>query len=100
MPCGISSLLVQVTVVPAFTVTDPGVKKKLSIVTVFGVPSARANRTPPANTEPTAAPSKEQAIIGRNIFVLLVFLDFCQLSGLVLSLAAASRRWRAAARSA
>jgi hypothetical protein len=31
MPCGISSLFVQVTVVPAFTVTAAGVKLKLSI---------------------------------------------------------------------
>src|SRR5262249_29454231 len=75
MPCGISSLLVQVTVVPAFTVVVAGVKKKLSIVTVFGAPSARANRTLPASSEPTTAPSTEQAIIGRNIFFSLVFFS-------------------------
>src|SRR5215472_15806639 len=68
MPCGISSWLVQVTVVPAFTVSVAGVKLKLSMVTEFDVPSAWANMTPPASTEPTTAPSTEQTIIGRNIF--------------------------------
>src|SRR5690348_2130631 len=71
MPCGMSSLLVQVTVVPGLTVIVPGVKKKLSIVTVFGVPSARASSTPAASPEPTTAPSTEQVIIGRNIIFLL-----------------------------
>jgi hypothetical protein len=75
------------TVVPAFTVSVASVKEKLSIVTAVGAPSARANSTPAASTEPTTAPCTEEAMIGRNISVLVV-----------LSLAAASRRWRDAAR--
>jgi hypothetical protein len=39
MPCGISSLLFQVTVVPAFTVNVCGVKVKLSIDTVLAAAS-------------------------------------------------------------
>jgi len=58
-----------------FEFTAAGVKEKLSIVTVFGVPSARANSTLAASTEPTTAPSAVEAIIGRNIFVLLSLLE-------------------------
>src|SRR6516165_4606444 len=71
MPCGISSRLVQVTVVPAFTFSSFGEKVKLSIDTVLDGPSARASPTPAASTEPTAAPSRKVATIGRNIFALL-----------------------------
>src|SRR6516165_11182789 len=62
MPCGISSLLVQVTVVPAFTVSVCGPKEKLSIDTMLVGPSARANNTLAARSEPTAAPSTVVAI--------------------------------------
>ena len=61
MPCGMSSLLVQVTVVPAFTVNVAGVKLKLSIEIVVAGSAARANSTPAANTELTTAPSRKIA---------------------------------------
>src|SRR5262245_931780 len=73
MPCGMSSLLVQVTVVPAFTVSVCGPKEKLSIDTMLVGPSARANNTLAARSEPTAAPSTVVAITGRNIFAFLRF---------------------------
>src|SRR6516225_4400830 len=69
-----SSLFIHVTVVPAFTVSVCGPKVKLSIDTVLVGPAARANRTLAARSEPTAAPSTETAIIGRNIVVLLSLL--------------------------
>src|SRR5262249_6455051 len=71
MPCGISSMLVQVTVVPAFTVRICGPKLKLSIDTMLVEPSARANSTLAARSDPTGAPSTVAAMTGRNIFILL-----------------------------
>jgi hypothetical protein len=59
--------------VPAFTVSVAGEKLKLSIDTALDMPSARANSTPAASSEPTAAPSAVAAITGRNIIVLLSF---------------------------
>src|SRR5208282_5757981 len=71
MPCGMSSLLVQVTVVPAFTVNCCGLKVKLSIDTALAGLCALAMRAPPASSEPTTAPKTAAAIALRIIFLLL-----------------------------
>jgi len=84
IPCGMSSLLIQVTLVPAFTVSVCGVKVKLWIDNVLIGLSAWANSTLAAISAPTAAPSTVAAITGRDILVLLNF-------------GAASRQSRAAA---
>jgi hypothetical protein len=59
--------------VPAFTVSVCGPKLKLSIATMLVGPSAQANSTLAARSEPTAAPSTVEVITGRNIAVLLSF---------------------------
>jgi hypothetical protein len=71
---GISSLLVQVTVVPAFTVKVGGLKVKLSIDTATALAAgawALASNTPPANTVPTAAPMSAALTTLRIIALLL-----------------------------
>jgi hypothetical protein len=68
---GVSSLLVQVTVAPAFTVKVCGVKVKLWISTApLEEVCALATRTPPARPEPTIAPKMAAAITDRIIIFL------------------------------
>jgi hypothetical protein len=78
MPWGVSSLLVQVTVVPAFTVKVCGVKVKLWIATALEEVCALATRTPPARPEPTIAPKTAAAITDR----IIIFLSLAR-SGIV-----------------
>jgi hypothetical protein len=70
--CGMSSSLVQVTVVPAFTVTVVGLKVKLSIFT--SVSAAKTGATNPSVTTILAAESK--AARDRNPFALEVIVRF------------------------
>src|ERR1700744_2685280 len=70
MPCGMSSRLVQVTVVPAFTVRVCGAKVKLSMATADAAGVwvwALATITPPASPEPMNAPTTAAAIAFRNM---------------------------------
>src|SRR5579863_10538365 len=67
MACGISSLLVQVTVVPAFTVSVGGVKVKLSIDIAPAGSLPAASSTPAPSTKPAAPPSPAAAIMERNM---------------------------------
>src|ERR1700687_281337 len=78
MPWGMSSLLVQVTVVPAFTVKVCGVKVKLWIATALEEVCALATRTPPAKPEPAIAPKTAAAIADR----IIIFLSLTR-SGIV-----------------
>src|SRR5215467_998369 len=59
--CGLSSALVQVTVVPAETVNAGGVKLKLSIFTAAAFAAAGTNASPA--TGPCAAPVRRSEII-------------------------------------
>src|SRR5271156_1212469 len=70
IPCGMSSLLVQVTVVPAFTVNVGGLKVKLSMEMPFatGVLCARAGSTNGATTGAQTAPSAAARSAPCNVF--------------------------------
>src|ERR1700728_4009635 len=98
MPCGMSSLLVQVTVVPAFTVSVCGVKVKLSIdmapAAGCGAFCAQPGSTTAASIPAVAAPRPAATSALRIVFEM----DFETDIGNSFSLEAANRRSRDAAR--
>src|ERR1700744_3834824 len=77
MPCGMSSLLVQVTVVPAFTVKFAGVKVKLSIDTASAGAAfcADVGMTTAANAVAGAAPSAAAISALRTVFEMAILFS-------------------------